>query len=392
MVASIKGAIFRSVSIGMSSLPPGIFTQQFSSLAPPGPQLPITGLSFTQITPPPGPYEFYDPFDNEVGYPIIDTRLINGIVGGTTVTLPLNYPSGYVWTDTIGGASDTVSGGLATVVTGTAPEPATYAAQEYNMPTGIFFEFKFNAPSLASAVVLGINLGFTGLSVVAGPDGSSSPDINGFYPARINAGGFNGYYGAGGYNYTDGVYTGVSLTNGSGGGAVADITILGGSVTSVNVTNGGSGYVATDILTANTAAIGGGSGSLFGFQVNSVDGFGVILTGLITTGTPLQANPLDMWDTASASFSTDAYYTSVNQDWRNVVIRAEMTPTQMNLYADGVLIVQQTLRFTTQLFGSDSFTKGTANYGWSSGAGSLSVFSSGSPDPITLDYVQVGSL
>ena len=45
----------------------------------------------------------------------------------------------------------------------------------------------------------------------------------------------------GGSGYTDGVYTGVSLTNGSGSNATADITISGGVAFAGNIT-GGSGY------------------------------------------------------------------------------------------------------------------------------------------------------
>jgi len=481
MVANIKNAILRGVSISGTNLSPGVFTQQFSSLAPPGPQVPITGLTFSQTVPPPGPYEFYDPFNNEVGYSLLNARLIDGIVGGTTVTIPLNFPSGYVWTDgqqgiplnggtgttaranlqifgnvlfsilisdsgsgytagdhltvntsDVGGVgsgiiiqvdsvdgggaitalsifnagsgyidgpynfqpnpSDTVSAGAATIISGAQPYTVAIP-QEFNMPTGMFLEFSFDAPTLLSAVVIDINLGFTGLSVVAGPDGASVPDMNGFYPARINAGGFNGYTGSGGYKYADGSYTSVSLTNGTGAGAIANITVLGGSVTLVTITNPGSGYTAGDILSASDADLGAAGGSLFGVFVNTVDGFGVILSlGALTDGTPLTPNPLDMWDTASASFSTDAYYTSVNQDWRNVVIRIELSSSTLNLFANGSPLVQKVPRFTPQLFASAIYTLGTSNYLWSTDSGSVNIFSSGSVDPVTINYVQVGAL
>ena len=64
----------------------------------------------------------------------------------------------------------------------------------------------------------------------------------------------------GGSGYTDGTYTGVPLTGGSGSGAIATITVSGNSVTAVDVTSGGSGYANADSLAANDATLGGGTG------------------------------------------------------------------------------------------------------------------------------------
>jgi hypothetical protein len=61
-------------------------------------------------------------------------------------------------------------------------------------------------------------------------------------------------------NTADGVdntYTLVSLTGGTGTGAVATVVVSGNAVTSITVTTTGSGYIATDALTIPLATIGG---------------------------------------------------------------------------------------------------------------------------------------
>ena len=60
-----------------------------------------------------------------------------------------------------------------------------------------------------------------------------------------------------GSGYTNGTYSYVPLTSGSGTGATATITVAGGVVTSVTVNNQGQNYQVNDLL---TASIPGGSG------------------------------------------------------------------------------------------------------------------------------------
>lgn len=71
-----------------------------------------------------------------------------------------------------------------------------------------------------------------------------------------------------GSSYTNGTYGGVPLTGGSGSGATANITVSGGIVTSVTVLNPGIAYVVGDVLSANSANIGG-SGAGFSVPVAS---------------------------------------------------------------------------------------------------------------------------
>ena len=77
----------------------------------------------------------------------------------------------------------------------------------------------------------------------------------------------------GGTLYTNGTYTNVTLTGGSGTGAKATIVVSGGSVTTVTVTTPGNGYVVGNTLSATAASIGG-TGSGFSIKVATInDGF-----------------------------------------------------------------------------------------------------------------------
>lgn len=73
----------------------------------------------------------------------------------------------------------------------------------------------------------------------------------------------------GGATYVNGVYSNVPLTGGSGTGATAEITVAGNVVTAVDIDNGGKNYVIGDILSANSADIGG-AGAGFTYTVSTV--------------------------------------------------------------------------------------------------------------------------
>jgi hypothetical protein len=64
----------------------------------------------------------------------------------------------------------------------------------------------------------------------------------------------------GGSGYTNGTYSGVALTGGSGFSATANIVVSGNAVTSVTIVNPGATYQVDDILSAASASIGGGAG------------------------------------------------------------------------------------------------------------------------------------
>ena len=79
----------------------------------------------------------------------------------------------------------------------------------------------------------------------------------------------------GGSLYSDGPYTDVPLTGGSGYGATADITVAGGAVTVVTIVLRGAGYVAGDSLSADDADLGGGGGSGFSIDVDTIFPMGI---------------------------------------------------------------------------------------------------------------------
>jgi hypothetical protein len=77
----------------------------------------------------------------------------------------------------------------------------------------------------------------------------------------------------GGSTYTNGTYTNVTLTGGSGLGAKATIVVAGNTVTTVTLTAAGNGYAVGNTLSATAASIGG-TGSGFSIKVATInDGF-----------------------------------------------------------------------------------------------------------------------
>lgn len=79
---------------------------------------------------------------------------------------------------------------------------------------------------------------------------------------------------SGGSGYTNGTYTNVPLTGGSGTGILATVTVSGGAVTAVDLVFSGTGYTVGDLLSASAANIGGtGSGFIFWAQNGNTRNF-----------------------------------------------------------------------------------------------------------------------
>lgn len=98
----------------------------------------------------------------------------------------------------------------------------------------------------------------------------------------------------GGSGYTNGTYTNVPLTGGSGLAARATVVVSGGAVTTVTITSVGAGYQVGDVLSAANTSIGG-TGA----------GFSVPVTALWAQIIQLSANATASAST-TVSFSTPA--------------------------------------------------------------------------------------
>jgi hypothetical protein len=86
----------------------------------------------------------------------------------------------------------------------------------------------------------------------------------------------------GGSLYSNGSYTDVPLTGGSGFGATADVTVSGGAVTVVTIVLRGAGYVVGDSLSATDANLGGGGGSGFSIDVDTIFPMGIEMSANAT--------------------------------------------------------------------------------------------------------------
>lgn len=76
-----------------------------------------------------------------------------------------------------------------------------------------------------------------------------------------------------GSGYNDGTYSSVPLTGGTGSGAIATVTILGGIATNVVLTNPGLGYTIGDQLSTPNSNLGG-VGTGFSYEVDTTSGGG----------------------------------------------------------------------------------------------------------------------
>ena len=86
----------------------------------------------------------------------------------------------------------------------------------------------------------------------------------------------------GGSLYSNGSYTDVPLTGGSGAAATADITVSGGAVTVVTIVLRGANYVIGDTLSADDSNLGGGGGSGFSIDVDTIFAQGIQMSANAT--------------------------------------------------------------------------------------------------------------
>jgi len=189
---------------------------------------------------------FSVPLTGGTGTGALATVIVSGgIISGVNVT---NGGSGYTIGDVLSCAATSV-GGTGSGFTATITNTTAIAADVSQVLT-------LTAPAITFPP-LGTKV-FTSTDLNPGATGAYLSS-NSIATVTLTAG----------TGYTNGVYYAVPLTGGTGTGATANITVLGGVVTSVQITNAGASYgVGNALTTANTNL--GGTGSGFGLVVSAV--------------------------------------------------------------------------------------------------------------------------
>jgi len=132
----------------------------------------------------------------------------------------------------------------------------------------------------------------------------------------------------GGSGYTNGTYTNVPLTGGSGANATATVVVSGGAVTTVTITLRGAGYVIGNTLSASNTYLGG-TGAGFSIPVTAIYAQTITLstaasgsgTQDLTFSTP--ANLIAMWQHEVGTdavvgqnvFAIDSYFETSDLGW-----------------------------------------------------------------------------
>lgn len=110
-----------------------------------------------------------------------------------------------------------------------------------------------------------------------------------------------------GSGYTNGTFTAVPLTGGSGSGALAKIVVSGNAVTAVTISYEGRDYAPADSLGASSLA--GGSG--FSIPVSTVKPWAVVLDGQnywrAASAFVTETNPTDTWQSLSLNTFYDSH-------------------------------------------------------------------------------------
>lgn len=151
----------------------GLFAARSSSDEPPPLTVQLEDRTFVSGSP--GVFAFDDSF--------ITGSTLAGHAVDTWTPSPSFGGNPYLWVDP---DSQTISGGQAHLVPG-ALGASVASTDEYDMPAGMFIETKYTAATQNNELVIGFNLGFTNISIVAGGlDGGYENHI------RMDATGFNG--------------------------------------------------------------------------------------------------------------------------------------------------------------------------------------------------------
>jgi hypothetical protein len=216
----------------------------------------VTGVSITTSG---QNYNVGDVLYQHTGGPIVSgTTAGKGIISGTIA-------AGYGYTD-----------GIYTNVPFTnVSSSGTYGEANITVVNGVIVSVFITKPGtgyavgdvLTDGVTFGSGIGFTYTVTAVGAAGT-------------------------GTGYTNGAYTGISLTNitGNGSGAIASITVASNSITAVTITTAGTGYNVGDVLSATGLGLGSG----FTWTVTSTTGLGVGSGFSYTVATVTTASVLNL--------------------------------------------------------------------------------------------------
>lgn len=114
-----------------------------------------------------------------------------------------------------------------------------------------------------------------------------------------------------GSGYTNGTYTAVPLTGGTGAGALARIVVAGAVVTSVTVSYQGRDYAPADTLSVDPTTALGGTGSGFSIPVSTVKPYAAVLDGQnywrASSAFVTETNAVDTWQSLSLNTFYDSH-------------------------------------------------------------------------------------
>jgi hypothetical protein len=181
------------------------------------------------------------------------------VVSGNAVTSVTITEAGsdYAVSDTLSAAAATIGNGINTLTGGSLVGGTNYGTGTY---TGVSLTGGTGSGAKAT-ITVGVGGDVTAVTMtsrgigytVADSMSADADDLGGFTNGIDTLGSVTG-----GSNYTDGTFTNVSLTGGTGTGAKATIVVASNSVTTVTITNKGNGYTVSDALSCSALAIGSG--------------------------------------------------------------------------------------------------------------------------------------
>lgn len=137
-----------------------------------------------------------------------------------------------------------------------------------------------------------------------------------------SAGAINTFNIIPGTGYTNGTYTNVALTGGTGTGAHGDITVSGGVVTAVTITIAGTGYTIGDTLTGTVTGGTGWGITVQTLVVNGINYFNNPCIDVAVLGYDAGTYLVKVENSAALTYSNGhIYYNGAQIDARNIFMR-----------------------------------------------------------------------